>query len=174
MPPWGGHDFVAEISFLIISNELYFVKKNLRFFLDFFGNARMEVICLEIWKKSVLFYLGGCTYVGMELCWRGRSHSSMFVAGGLCFLLMGQLGKIRPRLPLLPRAVAGAGIITMVELATGLLVNRNYGVWDYRSVPGNFLGQICPLYTLLWIPVALMAMCIYDGLDRKINGAVCR
>ena len=98
----------------------------------------------------------------------------MFVAGGLCFLLMGQLGKVQPRLPLIPRALAGAGIITMVELATGLLVNRSYSVWDYRSVPGNFLGQICPLYTLLWIPVALMAMVIYDALDRRISGAVYR
>ena len=50
---------VAEISFLIISKELRFVKKNLRFFLIFFGNDRFEVICLEIWKKSVLFYIGG-------------------------------------------------------------------------------------------------------------------
>jgi uncharacterized membrane protein len=165
---------VAEISFLIISKELRFVKKNLRFFLIFFGNDRFEVICLEIWKKSVLFYLGGCTYVAMELCWRGRSHGSMFVAGGLCFLLMGHLGKIQPKLPLLPRALTGAGIITMVELATGLLVNRSYSVWDYRSVPGNYLGQICPVYTCLWIPVALMAMVIYDALDRRISGAVCR
>ena len=165
---------IAEISFLIISNELRFVKKNLRFFLDFFGNDSFEVICLEIWKKSVLFYLGGCAYVAMELCWRGRSHGSMFVAGGLCFLLMGHLGRVTPRLPLLPRALAGAGIITMVELATGLLVNRGYAVWDYRSVPGNFLGQICPLYTLLWIPVALMAMVIYDGLDSRISAAACR
>ena len=149
-------------------------RKILCFFHLFFGNAVLEVICLKIWKKSVLFYLGGCAYVGMELCWRGRSHGSMFVAGGLCFLLMGQLGKVQPRLPLIPRALAGAGIITMVELATGLLVNRSYSVWDYRSVPGNFLGQICPLYTLLWIPVALMAIVIYDALDRRISGAVYR
>ena len=157
---------VAEISFLIISKELRFVKKNLRFFLIFFGNDSFEVICLEIWKKSVLFYLGGCTYVAMELCWRGRSHGSMFVAGGLCFLLMGHLGKIQPKLPLLPRALAGAGIITMVELATGLLVNRNYSVWDYRDRRGNFAGQICPQFVLLWLPLSGLAIWVYEKLAK--------
>lgn len=128
---------------------------------------------MEIWKKSVLFYLGGCAYVGLELLWRGRSHGSMFAAGGLCFLLMGHLGRVSPRLPLIPRALVGAGIITMVELATGLLVNREYAVWDYRNVPGNYMGQICPSFTLLWIPVALMAMVIYDRLEERISAA-CR
>lgn len=128
---------------------------------------------MKIWKKSVLFYLGGCAYVALELCWRGRSHGSMFLAGGLCFLLIGHLGAVRPRLPLIPRSLVGAGIITMVELAAGLAVNRTYQVWDYRDRPGNFLGQICPLFTLLWIPVALAAMLIYEGLDRRISAA-CR
>lgn len=92
----------------------------------------------------------------------------MFAAGGICFLLLGHLGKVKPRLPLLPRAVVGSGIITMVELAVGLLVNREYTVWDYRARFGNFLGQICPLFSLFWIPVSLAAFFLYDALDRKL------
>lgn len=129
---------------------------------------------MEIWKKSVLFYLGGCAYVALELLWRGRSHGSMFLAGGICFLLIGHLGSVSPRLPLPLRALVGAAIITMVELAAGLAVNRSYEVWDYRDQPGNFHGQICPGFTLLWIPVALLAMVIYDVLDRRISAAVWR
>ena len=45
------------------------------------------------WKKNcALFVLGGAGYVGLELAWRGRSHISMFLAGGVCFLLLGRLG----------------------------------------------------------------------------------
>ena len=124
---------------------------------------------MKIWKQSVLFYLGGCAYMVLELLWRGRSHGSMFVAGGTCFLLIGQLSHVRPRLPLLPRAVVGAGIVTMVELAIGLLVNRDFAVWDYRDRMGNFLGQICPMFTLLWIPVSLLALALHDLLDRRLN-----
>ena len=69
---------------------------------------------MKIWKQAILFYLGGCTYVGLELLWRGRSHGSMFAAGGLCFLLLGWLNRARPRLPLPIRAVVGALLITMV------------------------------------------------------------
>ena len=57
---------------------------------------------MKIWRKSILFYLGGSAYMGLELLWRGRSHGSMFLAGGLCFLLIGHLGEVRPRLPLTP------------------------------------------------------------------------
>ncbi len=126
---------------------------------------------MKIWKQTVLFYLGGCAYVGLELLWRGRSHGSMFAAGGLCFLLLGGLNRAEPRLPLPLRAAVGALVITMVELAAGLAVNRNYAVWDYRDSPGNFLGQICPAFTLLWIPVAAAAMVLYDLLDRKVSAA---
>ena len=123
---------------------------------------------MKIWKKAVLFYLGGFAYQILELLWRGWSHGSMFLAGGLCFLLIGQLEQVRPQLPLPLRMLAGAGIVTMVELGMGLLVNRHYGVWDYRSQPGNFLGQICPLFTALWIPVSLAAMWLYRAVDRRI------
>ena len=124
---------------------------------------------MKIWKQAVLFYLGGCAYMGLELLWRGRSHGSMCIAGGTCFLLIGQLNQVKPRLPLPLRAVAGAGIVTMVELGIGLLCNRNYEVWDYRERAGNFLGQICPAFTALWIPVSLMALGLHWLLSCRMD-----
>lgn len=124
---------------------------------------------MKIWKQAVLFYLGGCAYMGLELLWRGRSHGSMFIAGGTCFLLIGQLNQVRPRLALPLRAVVGAGIVTMVELGIGLICNRNFEVWDYRDRMGNFLGQICPAFTVLWIPVSLMALGLHDFLNRRMD-----
>lgn len=131
---------------------------------------------MKFWKQSVLFYLGGCAYMGLELLWRGRSHGSMFIAGGTCFLLIGTLNRFRDRLPLILRAVMGAVIVTAVELGIGLLCNRNFEVWDYRDRAGNFLGQICPAFTALWIPVSLMALLLHDLLSRRldrVSGPVC-
>ena len=116
-------------------------------------------------KKLTLFSLGGAAYVGLELLWRGRSHGSMFLAGGSCFLLLGWLRKTP--LPWLARAVSGAAVITGVELLTGLLFNRDYRVWDYRQMPMQFLGQICLPYSLLWAPLSLGAMELYHLFDRK-------
>ena len=81
---------------------------------------------MKIRKEAALFALGGCGYVGLELLWRGRSHGSMFAAGGACFLLLGKLGEYPLSLPV--RAAAGSGVITAVELGTGLLVNREHAV----------------------------------------------
>ena len=121
-------------------------------------------------RKGAMFLLGGGAYIALELLWRGRSHVSMFLAGGTCFLLLGQLNRVRPQLPLPLRCVTGAGIITAVELAAGLLANRQYHVWDYRSLPMNFHGQICLPYSLLWIPVSFGALLLYDWVDKKLWG----
>lgn len=126
---------------------------------------------MRLWKMSLLFYLGGCGYMALELLWRGRTHGSMFVAGGLCFLLIGLLNRARPRLPLLLRLPAGAAIITAVELAVGLAVNRSYAVWDYRELWGNFLGQICPAFSALWIPVSALALGVYELLEPSLDRA---
>ena len=119
-------------------------------------------------KQVVLFGIGAATYVGLELLWRGRSHISMFFAGGVCFLLLGKLQSIRPQLPLVLRGLVGSAVITMVELLAGLLANRDYRVWDYREIPMNFYGQICLRFSLLWIPLSLGAMMLYGWLDKVL------
>ena len=123
---------------------------------------------MDLWRKTVLFALGGCSYMGLELLWRGWSHGSMFLAGGSCFLLLGKLNNAKPQLPFLVRAAVGAGIITMVEYAAGLLVNRDYTVWDYRNTPLNLHGQICLPFCLLWLPIGVGGMYLYSLLDKKI------
>ena len=125
---------------------------------------------MKIWKNCLLFYTGGATYLTLELLYRGRSHGSMFLAGGACFLLIGQLNRVEPRLPLPLRALVGALIVTAVELGAGMLVNRQYQVWDYRDQPGNFMGQICPVFSALWVPLSLLAGVLYDRMDRQIEG----
>ena len=90
----------------------------------------------------------------------------MFLAGGTCFLLLGKLSSLRLN-PVI-RSLLGAAAITGVELTAGLLVNRNYAVWDYRHLPLSFLGQICLPFSLLWIPVGIAGMQIYRTLDRKL------
>ena len=116
-------------------------------------------------KKLILFSAGGLGYVALELLWRGRSHGSMFLAGGSCFLLLGSLKNRSPAC----RALGGAGIITAVELLTGLLANRSFRVWDYRDMPLNFKGQICLPFCLLWVPLGLAGSVLYGCLDRMLS-----
>ena len=124
-----------------------------------------EVKVMEVLYQIFLFLVGGSGYVGLEFLWRGRSHISMFIAGGVCFLLLGQLdrAKFSPSV----KCLVGAVVITLVELLAGLLANRDHRVWDYRQMPYNFLGQICLGYSLLWIPVSFGAILLHRLLSKK-------
>ena len=99
----------------------------------------------------------------MELLWRGWSHITMFFAGGISFLLLGWLSRVK-KVPLLVRGLLGAVIITGVELVTGLIFNRGFEVWDYRAMPMNFMGQICLPFSVLWVPISIGAMILYNAI----------
>jgi uncharacterized membrane protein len=122
---------------------------------------------MVFWKKTILFYLGGMIYTGIELLWRGRSHWSMFLLGGTCFLGLGRIRRSPLSLP--KRIVMAAVMVTALELLTGLMVNREFRVWDYRKMPLNFRGQICLPFFFLWMPLCLVGMGIYGWLDKRLT-----
>lgn len=88
----------------------------------------------------------------------------MFALGGGCFLAIGHLGR---KLPLWIRSIIGSGICTAGELLTGLVFNRDFGIWDYRQLPLNYHGQICLPFTLLWVPVSALAAVLFEMLDGR-------
>ncbi len=81
-------------------------------------------------------------------------------------MLLGALEK-QKRIPLPVKALAGAAAITAVELVTGLLVNKDHRIWDYRRMPANFKGQICLPYSLLWIPVSTAGLLLHKVVSGK-------
>ncbi len=125
---------------------------------------------MRVWKNLVLFYLGGMLYIALELLWRGWSHGSMFVVGGLCFLLIGGIDTVFPDMPLLIQSVLGACLVTAMELISGLILNLwlGMGVWDYSYLPLNLMGQVCMAYFFLWILVSLLAVFLEDQLRQRL------
>ncbi len=121
---------------------------------------------MKIWKNIILFYLGGMAYCGLELLWRSRTHGSMFLLGGACFLMLGKVGRLRLPLPL--RAILGGVFITAGELAVGLVANSRFQVWDYRSMPLNFRGQICPLFSFFWILLSPIGWLAYRKIRQRL------
>lgn len=118
-------------------------------------------------KYLILIDVGGLLYIALELLWRGYSHWTMFVLGGLCFVGIGLINEDLPwDMPLWQQILIGACLITALEFLTGCIVNLwlGWGVWDYSNKPGNILGQICPQYCLLWMPVSLVGIALDDCL----------
>lgn len=119
-------------------------------------------------KNAILFTIGGGAYTSLELLFRRRSHISMFLLGGSCFLAVGRFHRRHPAMNPLTRMAACSCMITLGELATGLAVNRDYGVWDYRTLPGNFLGQICLPFSLVWMGLSGVAGWLYRWCDERL------
>lgn len=98
------------------------------------------------------FLIGAVGYPLLELAWRGRTHPSMAMAGGLSTLLMHRVGKAPLSLP--TKALLCAAGITGIEAGCGVIWNRRHQVWDYRRVPLNWRGQVCLPYSLIWCGLA--------------------
>lgn len=122
-------------------------------------------------KYTLLFFIGGFAYGGIEILFRGFSHISMLIAGGICFILIGLLNEVFPwDMALISQMFISAGIVTVVEFVIGWVVNIWLGlnVWDYSTLPYNFMGQICLLFINIWFFLSLFAILLDDYLRYYI------
>jgi len=122
-------------------------------------------------RMLVFFVLGSAGYPVLEILWRGHTHWSMALAGGVCFSLISLTASCFRRLPLPWRAAVCALGVTAVELVFGVVFNLLLGmnVWDYSDRLFHLWGQICPLFTLLWWLLSLLLLPLTDRLNRLIN-----
>ena len=121
-------------------------------------------VCL---KLLVLAVIGGAIYVGIEMLWRGHSHPSMFILGGLCFVSIGLINELFPwELGIVWQALIGGTLVTFLEFITGVIVNiwLKLGVWDYSGLPLNILGQVCLPFCFAWVGLSVVAIVFDDYL----------
>lgn len=116
----------------------------------------------------LLFLLGALGYPLIELLWRGRSHWTMSLAGGMSMVLLLYISRTALPLPLM--WVAGAISITAIEFTVGCIVNRwlHWQVWDYSELPFNLLGQISLPFTLVWFLLSIPGIAICQLLERAL------
>ncbi len=129
------------------------------------------MVFVRIKRYLAFFIIGALGYTAIEMIWRGRTHWSMALAGGICFILFSLVAEGFSDMPLLVRAFLAAVGVTLVELLFGLIFNRllGMGVWDYSDMPFNLMGQICPLFSLLWVGVAMLFLPLAHMLNRGIR-----
>ena len=119
----------------------------------------------QLSKYAFLFWFGGSFYITMEVIYRSRSHWSMGILSGLVFIAIGALNNLWGwNVSLIIQTLAGTAIATIGEFVTGCIVNLwlGWNVWDYSNMPYNLLGQICPQFITLWVPISLIAIVIDD------------
>ncbi len=127
--------------------------------------VKKQTVC----RHAALAVIGGVLYTGLELAWRGRTHGSMFAVGGVCFELIGLIARC-VRAPLVLKCGLCSLGITAVEFISGCIVNLWLGwrVWDYSGMRFHLKGQICLLYSLLWLGISTIAMPVYGWLYARL------
>lgn len=122
---------------------------------------------MKVLRPLVLWSIGGLIYILIEMLFRGHTHWTMFLVGGLCFVLIGVINEVIPwDMPIWQQAIVGAVIVTAVEFVSGCIINLWLGwdVWDYSGLPGNVLGQISLPFCAAWVLLAVVGIILDDYL----------
>ncbi len=125
----------------------------------------------NIIKYIFLFIIGGFSYFYIEILFRGFSHFSMIICGGLAFILCGALNQFTHfKLSVITQMLISSIIITLLEFITGYIVNirLHWNVWDYSSLPYNYQGQICAAYSFVWMLLSIVCIIVDDLIRWKI------
>ena len=133
----------------------------------------MKKLFSHLFRLFILFLIGGFIYMGIELLWRGRTHWTMGIVGGICFVLIGLINELFTfEMYMLTQAIIGAILVTIVEYISGCIINIHFGlaVWDYSNLPFNIQGQVCLLFSFLWVLLSVVAIYADDILRNKLFG----
>ena len=125
----------------------------------------MKNLIKSMIEELVLFGIGGFIYIGLEMLWRGYSHWTMFLLGGLCFTLMGAINNVNTYdMSIIKQMIMSSIIITTLEFITGIVVNIGLGwnVWDYSNLPFNIYGQVCVWFIFLWFILSFIGIVVDD------------
>ncbi len=126
---------------------------------------------MEKFKEySFVYLLGAVIYSLLEVAFRGFTHWTMALTGGLAYLLIYIMNIKAKTRSLVVRCLVGCAIITTLEFIVGCIVNRkfNMSVWDYSDQPGHILGQICPLFSAIWFLISFPAMLLSFFIKGKL------
>ena len=118
-----------------------------------------------------MFTVGACGYGTLELLWRGYTHWSMLGAGGICFVIFGGISEQLKRVNLIIKCVAGSAVVTAIEFVIGLIFNVGLkkNIWNYSNQPLNIGGQVCALYSFLWMILSLIFIPFAGRLNQQLK-----
>ncbi len=124
-------------------------------------------------QNIFMWTIGGSLYYSIEYIFRGFSHWSMFVLGGICFLYIFMQGKETSwQEPLWIQVIRCTIFVVASEFITGIIVNKwlGWNVWDYSEQPFHLLGQICLPFAVFFSGLCALAILLSANLFHWLYG----
>ncbi|MEG2596818.1 MAG: hypothetical protein RR977_00180 [Oscillospiraceae bacterium] len=121
-------------------------------------------------ENALIYMIGSLGYSIIEIVWRGFTHWTMAITGGICFLALYRLNFRCLKDHWIIKCLKGSALITLIEFMVGTIVNLRlqWNVWDYSNAFGNILGQVCPLYSALWFFLCIPVFKLASQIKSKI------
>lgn len=126
---------------------------------------------MKVLEYGTAFAAGACIYTLLEIIWRGYTHWTMTLTGGICLVLMYMWNNVLTNSSLPFKCLIGALSITVVEFAVGCIVNIGFGqaVWDYSNLRFNILGQVCLYFSLIWYVLSIPGFYLCDFIKDNLQ-----
>lgn len=126
----------------------------------------------NVYKNIILFLCGYCIYTTIECVFRGYSFPLMGCCGGLCVVILDKINDVISwRVDLFLQALAGASLITIMELIIGKIMkytNLLPMMWDYSNLPLNYDGIICVPFSVAWLFLSVAAIFLADCINYYV------
>ena len=122
-----------------------------------------------------LWTLGGSLYYFFEIFFRGFSHWSMFILGGICMVFFTVQGQAVHWEDALWRQILRCIIfVTAMEFITGIIVNKwlHMAVWDYSNQPFQLFGQICVPFMIIFSGLSVLGICLSGYMGHYLFGEI--
>ncbi len=119
-------------------------------------------------ELGTVFIIGGIGYGIIEILFRGYTHWSMIITGGICFFIFYIINFKLRNDNIIMRCFLSAIIITTLEFIVGYVVNigLKWNVWDYSNMPYNIKGQICLGFSGIWLLLGIPMTILAENLRR--------
>ncbi len=132
----------------------------------------MADIIKILYKKLILFLVGYCAYIAIEISFRGISFTLMGILAGFAIIILDSLNNYFGwDFDLILQGMIGSVLITFCELILGEFIRVNEFLpvmWDYSNVPINYDGVICLPFSILWIAMSFVAIFLSDAINYYV------
>ncbi len=126
----------------------------------------------KVYKNIILFTVGFCLYITIEVLFRGYSFPLMGVCAGLVIVLLDKINDyISWDIDILIQSALGMFMVTIMELIIGTIFQNTSllpVMWDYSNLPLNFNGIICIPFMVLWMVLSFIAILVADSINYYV------